>query len=237
MAEFAALDGSGHRLWTVTDPTLQAAIAEELSPTQALIADGHHRYAAYLRLQEELRESAAPPDTSPWDFGLAMIVDQHDHPLRVGPIHRSVAAMTMADLSEISADRGDDFRTAPDREAAFAEQAARANDRDRVGFVVSDGRAWALLETGRTSPVDAAVLHESLFPAWGIADEQIGYHHSLDQALHTTAQQPGVVVAVRPPSLAEVMASAAQGIRMPRKSTSFGPKPRMGVVMRDLRDA
>jgi len=236
VADFEALDGSEHRLWTVTDPTLQAAIAEELSPTQALIADGHHRYAAYLRLQEELREADAPPDTSPWDFGLAMIVDQHDHPLRVGPIHRSVAALTMSDLSEISADRGDDFRTAPDREAAFAEQAARANDRDRVGFVVSDGRAWAMLETGRTSPVDAAVLHESLLPAWGVADEQVGYHHSLDQALHTTARQPGVVVAVRPPSLAEVMASAAQGIRMPRKSTSFGPKPRMGVVMRDLRD-
>jgi len=236
VANFEALDGSQHRLWTVTDPTLQAAIAQELSPTQALIADGHHRYAAYLRLQEELREDDAPPDTSPWDFGLAMIVDQHDHPLRVGPIHRSVAALTMSDLSEISADRGDDFRTAPDREAAFAEQAARANDRDRVGFVVSDGRAWALLETGRTSPVDAAVLHESLLPALGVADEQGGYHHSLDQALHTTARQPGVVVAVRPPSLAEVMASAAQGIRMPRKSTSFGPKPRMGVVMRDLRD-
>lgn len=236
VADFEALDGSQHRLWTVTDPRLQAAIAQELSPTQALIADGHHRYAAYLRLQEELREADAPPDTSPWDFGLAMIVDQHDHPLRVGPIHRSVAALTMSDLSEISADRGDDFRTAPDREAAFAEQAARANDRDRVGFVVSDGRAWALLETGRTSPVDAAVLHESLLPAWGVADEQVGYHHSLDQALHTTARQPGVVVAVRPPSLAEVMASAAQGIRMPRKSTSFGPKPRMGVVMRDLRD-
>jgi uncharacterized protein (DUF1015 family) len=237
VADFAALDGSAHRLWTVTEPALQAAIAEELSGTQALIADGHHRYAAYLRLQQELRDADAPPDTSPWDFGLAMLVDQHDHPLRVGPIHRSVAAMTMSDLSEISAERGDDFRTTPDREAAFAEQVARASDPDRVGFVVSDGRAWALLETARSHPVDAAVLHEALLPAWAVAEEQIGYHHSLDQALHTTARQPGVVIAVRPPSLAEVMASAAQGIRMPRKSTSFGPKPRMGVVMRDLRDA
>ncbi len=32
------------------------------------------------------------------------------------------------------------------------------------------------------------------------------------------------------------MAAAGRGIRMPRKSTSFAPKPRMGVVMRDLRD-
>jgi 3-oxoacyl-(acyl-carrier-protein) synthase len=145
--------------------------------------------------------------------------------------------MTMSDLSEVCADRGDELRTVPDRESAFVEQAVRAVDRDRVGFVVSDGRAWALLETARTSTVDAAVLHEVLLPAWGVADEQVGYHHSLDQALHTTARQPGIVVAVHPPSLSDVMASAARGIRMPRKSTSFAPKPRMGVVMRDLRDA
>ena len=81
------------------------------------------------------------------------------------------------------------------------------------------------------------MLHEVLLPAWGVADEQVGYHHSLDQAVHTTARQPGIVVAVCPPTVAEVMATAAQGLRMPRKSTSFAPKPRMGVVMRDLRDA
>ena len=64
-------------------------------------------------------------------------------------------------------------------------------DRGPAAFVVSDGRAWAVLRTPRTSPVDAAVLHEVLLPAWGVADEQVGYHHSLDQALHTTARQPG----------------------------------------------
>jgi hypothetical protein len=146
----------------------------------------------------------------------------------------------MADLSEISADRGDDFATFPDREAAFAalghDTAEQAAD-DSAAFVVSDGRAWAVLRTKRTSPVDASVLHEVLLPAWGVAEEQIGYHHSLDQALHTTARQPGIVVAVHPPTVAQVMEAAAAGVRMPRKSTSFAPKPRMGVVMRDLHDA
>jgi len=237
VADFEALDGSAHRLWAVTEAALQTAIAAELADTLALIADGHHRYAAYLRLQAELRDANAPADTSPWDFGLAMLVDQHDHPLRVGPIHRSVGAVTMADLQEVSAERGDAFRTFPDREAVFAAQAARAGDRAQVGFVVSDGRAWALVETARTSPIDAAVLHEVLLPAWDVDDEQVGYHHSLDQALQTTARQPGVVVAVHPPTLSEVMETAARGVRMPRKSTSFAPTPRMGVVMRDLHDA
>ncbi len=236
VADFVALDGSEHRLWTVTDETCQKAIGAELAGTQALIADGHHRYAAYLRLQHELRAPDAPDGASPWDHGLAMLVDQRDHPLHVGPIHRSVSDLTMSDVSELSADRGDEFRSFPDREAAFAAQAAGIADAAQAGFVVSDGRAWALLQTPRTSPVDAAVLHDVLFPAWGVADEQIGYHHSLDQALHTTARQPGVVVAVHPPTVAEVMETAARGVRMPRKSTSFAPKPRMGVVMRDLHD-
>ena len=235
-AEFVALDGSRHRLWTITDGDLLAGISADLADTQALIADGHHRYAAYLRLQQELRDPDALPGSSPWDHGLALLVDQRDHALHIGPIHRSVGALTLADLHEVCSERGDELRRQPDREAAFAAQAA-ADDAEHAAFVISDGRVWALLRTPRTAPVDAAVLHEDLLPAWGVADEQIGYHHSLDQALHTTARQPGIVVAVHPPSVAEVMETAARGVRMPRKSTSFAPKPRMGVVMRDLHDA
>jgi len=92
------------------------------------------------------------------------------------------------------------------------------------------------LRTARTAPVDAAVLHQTLLPAWGVAEEQLGYHHSLDQALNNIARSPGLLVAVQPPTLAQVMDAAARGQRMPRKSTSFSPKPRMGVIMRDLRD-
>ena len=232
-----ALDGSEHRLWLITDEATQRAIAEELASSQALIADGHHRYAAYLRLQAELRSPEAPPDSSPWDHGLALLVDQHDHPLRVGPIHRSINALTMADVQEASVERGDEFRRMPDRETTSAKQVELADDGDRATFAVSDGRTWALLRTGRSSPVDAAVLHEVLLPAWGVADGQVGYHHSLEQALHTTARQPGIVVAVHPPTVDQVMQTAARGVRMPRKSTFFVFKSRMGIVMRDLTDA
>jgi uncharacterized protein (DUF1015 family) len=235
-AEFVALDGSRHRLWAITDADVLAGISADLAETQALIADGHHRYAAYLRLQHELRDPDAGAGSSPWDHGLALLVDQRDHALHIGPIHRSVGAVTMADLHEVCAERGDVLRRHPDREAAFAAQAAAADD-EHAAFVVSDGRAWAVLRTPRTAPVDAAVLHEVLLPAWGVADEQVGYHHSLDQAVQTISRQPGLVVAVAPPTLEQVMATATRGIRMPRKSTSFAPKPRMGVVMRDLRDA
>ena len=48
-------DGITHRLWAVTDPAVQAAIAADLATRTALIADGHHRYAAYRELQAEMR--------------------------------------------------------------------------------------------------------------------------------------------------------------------------------------
>ena len=236
LADFLALDGSAHRLWAITDAGCHTAIGEELAGGTALIADGHHRYAAYLALQEELRGAETPEDTSPWDYGLAMLVDQRGHALRVGPIHRSVAAMTMTDLEDLAEQRGDEVEVHADREAAFAALSGGV-DPAHVSFVVSDGHAWAVLRVKRTHEVDAGVLHETLLPAWHVAEEQVGYHHSLDQALHATTRAAGLVVAVRPPSLAEVMDFAARGVRMPRKSTSFSPKPRMGVVMRDLRDS
>jgi uncharacterized protein (DUF1015 family) len=238
LADFSAADGSHHRLWALTDATTLDRVAGELAPGQALIADGHHRYAAYLELQRELRGPASPPGSSPWDYGLAMLVDQNDYPLTVGPIHRSVSALTISDVQDLADERGDELVACPDRESAFTMAGAADPAADAVAqFVLSDGRAWAVLITRRGHPVDAAVLHEELLPAWNVSEEQIGYHHSIDQALQTTARQPGIVVAVHPPALDQVMATAAQGRRMPRKSTSFAPKPRMGLVLRDLRDA
>ncbi len=65
-------DGITHRLWAMTDPAEQAAVAADLAPRQALIADGHHRYAAYLELQA--RRRAAGDQAGPWDHGLALLV-------------------------------------------------------------------------------------------------------------------------------------------------------------------
>ena len=235
VADFTAGDDSHHVLWRVHDPGVLAELAAELAAGTALIADGHHRYAAYLALQHELRDPDAPRGASPWDHGLAMLVDQDDLPLTVGPIHRSVAALTMSDVLELAVAAGDKVRTCTDRESALTCLGGPPSP-DRSHFVVSDGRAWVVLTTERTHPVDAGVLHDRLLLTWNVSEEQVGYHHSLDQALHTITRQPGVVVAVRPPTMEQVMAEAARGTRMPRKSTSFSPKPRMGLVMRDLRD-
>ena len=105
-------DGVTHRLWRLGEPAEQAAIAADLAGRRALIADGHHRYAAYLELQAEMRASGL--GTGPWDYGLAFLVDQAAYPPRLGAIHRVLpglppdraaelakAAFTVHDLSLI----------------------------------------------------------------------------------------------------------------------------------------
>ena len=87
LSEARTRDGLRHRLWAITDPGELAAIAADLAPRTALIADGHHRYAAYLQVQERLR---AADGAGPWDLGLALLVDSDAYPPRVGAIHRVI---------------------------------------------------------------------------------------------------------------------------------------------------
>ncbi|MGW5636635.1 DUF1015 domain-containing protein [Streptomyces sp. NPDC003832] len=84
-------DGFRHRLWAVTAPDELAGIRSDLARHQALIADGHHRWATYRRLRAE------HPSPSPWDFGLVLLVDTARYPLRVRAIHRLLHGLPVAD--------------------------------------------------------------------------------------------------------------------------------------------
>src|SRR5262252_2714804 len=82
-------DGITHRLWRLGDPGEQAAIAADLSGRRALIADGHHRYAAGL-------------GTGPWDYGLAFLVDSAAYPPRLGAIHRVLPGLPPDRAAELA---------------------------------------------------------------------------------------------------------------------------------------
>ena len=68
------------------------------------------------------------------------------------------------------------------------------------------------------------------------SEDRLGYHHTVEQTVRNADQDDGVAVLLHPTTVAEVMEVARAGKIMPRKSTSFGPKPRMGVVMRAFAD-
>jgi uncharacterized protein (DUF1015 family) len=219
-------DGAAHRLWRIDDPETTAEIDRRLSDHQALIADGHHRYATYLRLQAA-HQADGP---GPWDRGLALLIDQSTCPVQLGPIHRSVSDLR---LDALTAPAGFSISSAGD------VVAGEPLTPERGEFALTDGRQQVLLaHVGpRDSSVsDAELLHSQILPAWSVGEDQIGYHHSVDQARRSARHSGGIAIIMHPASVAEVMDVARAGKVMPRKSTSFGPKPRTGLVMRIFAD-
>jgi uncharacterized protein (DUF1015 family) len=237
-------DGITHRLWAVTDPAAQAAVAADLATRTALIADGHHRYAAYRELQAEMR--AAGAGDGPWDYGLAFLVDADAYPLLLGPIHRVLPGLDPAEAARRAAAA---FTVTPvSGDVAFGRLAAAGETGAAFLLAGRDG-CWLLTEpdprqlaaampagsSPRWQALDASVMRELLLrQLWSIKDNEhdVLISHDAAEAVRMAADAGGTAVICNPMPLAAVMDIAAHGEQVPRKSTSFGPKPRTGLVLR-----
>ena len=237
-------DGVTHRLWAVTDPADHAAVAADLVGRHALIADGHHRYATYRERQRLRREADG---AGPWDRGLALLVDSTDYGPQVHAIHRVLPGLTLdealtriGELATIDdgvavAAPGDDGAAAFTAVVTDGTRAVRVTDTDGAlkQAATRDGEAAALAD------LDVTVLHRGLVESvWGLADDvdTVGYAHSVDEAVAEARASGGLAVLLRATPVDAVAAVAAEGARMPRKSTLFTPKPASGLVMRRLVD-
>jgi uncharacterized protein (DUF1015 family) len=215
-----------HRIWAVRDTATLGVIAGELASSRALIADGHHRYAAYLRLQRRL--AGAPDTRRPTDFGLAMLVDQGATPLFLGPIHRTLAGTSLDDLIDAARDLGLRCREQSQEKAVGALSTTR--------LAATDGERWAVvtLDVGADEAA-VEVLHRRIVPALPHGPTTIAYHHSVEEALGR-AKPDDIAVLMPAPSVDLVIRVAEADRLLPEKATSFQPKPSLGVLIRSLRD-
>jgi len=309
LAETETEDGVRHRLWAITDADELASVDADLRPRQALIADGHHRYATYLALQREHHVSVtsdAPTATSlestaagapmtdvtpreagetvrpveaaspgepaqattsaspveptgavtpmgsvepgPWDFGLALLVDSSAYPPDLKAIHRVIPELP---LEEALAKARGSWQVHD--HADLAEGLAALEETSGPAYLLSAGGSAHLLtdpdpdqlehampseRSAGWRALNTSVLAEFLLPkVWGMRDDERSVrvvHHDPEAAVRLARRLGGTAVLLRPLVVDEVLAVAAQGERVPRKSTSFGPKPRTGLLLRML---
>jgi uncharacterized protein (DUF1015 family) len=243
-------DGLRHRLWAVTSEDDLETIAADLAPRQALIADGHHRYAAYRRLQERRRLAGDGP--GPWDYGLALLVDSRRYPPHIGAIHRVIPSLDVKRAAELASGAFsvrpiasgstdvlaamDELRKASETGPAFV----LAGDQDAYLLTDPDpAQAAAAMPDGSSAPwraLPAAVMQELLLTrVWALSDDENSVrvvHHDAAEAVRAARGADGTAVLCVPMSPGDVYAVAARGEKVPRKSTSFAPKPRTGLVLR-----
>jgi uncharacterized protein (DUF1015 family) len=241
-------DGVTHRLWRITDLSLVNRLTDALRETGAVIADGHHRFAAARA------NAAAEPPQPGSDAVLALVTPMGPGGLRVDPIHRVVPDLRM-DAAVRRASAGFSVEEISARGRGDVVSIAREwlGTSGPAEFLVTDGHRLARVcrpsadltdSVPREAPaawreLDVVLAHHGLLERlWNRSDdpEAVLIAHTLEEALTTATERAGVAVLLRPPSPDAVAAVARAGARMPRKSTLFVPKPRTGLVLRPLAD-
>jgi uncharacterized protein (DUF1015 family) len=248
------------RVWIITDPAILDAIQAEMALMRNLIiADGHHRYSTGLTYRDQQR--AVHPDAPPnaaFNFVQATLVSMNDPGLVVLPTHREICNFTATSPAEIlrRADEHFTLSAAPDLNACLetmnADPAGRAfgfYGGPEVGFHVLTLRhgdlAYTLIGDDHSrdwKSLSVSILHRILLeqiagvPVEGIEDKSmVRYHRDPQLAVDNVTQGKGnFVFFVSATRMDQIKAVAAQGEKMPQKSTDFYPKVISGLSMLPL---
>ena len=251
IAESTTDDGVEHRLWAITAASVLADIAADLLPRRAVIADGHHRYANFRQHQAD--RHAAGDGPGPWDFGLAFLVDATAFGPQVHPIHRVIPGLAPQDAADRAADAWTVQPVDGGAEGARAGLAAAGKAGPAFAIGGPDGW-WVLTEpaplllegalprhhSAAWRALDVTVAHLGLIHGtWGLTDDEttVWYRHDATAAEQAAGESGGTALLLNPTPAEAVIAVAAAGERMPRKSTFFTPKPATGMVLRTFADA
>jgi uncharacterized protein (DUF1015 family) len=225
-------DGAGveHTVWVVDDPEVCAAIADAVAAQPVVIADGHHRYEtslAYRREREEAEGQAGDAAAT-----LAYVVELVEDELTVRAIHRLISGLPEGIDLVGELDPWFEVVGASPPGTPLTTAMAEAGALCAVtpgGDVLLRPRPDALADA---ADLDSARLDVALAT---LPEHTLRFQHGVDNVHAAVASgdaQFGVLL--RPATVAQIEANAHSGERMPPKTTFFHPKPKTGLVFRDL---
>jgi uncharacterized protein (DUF1015 family) len=218
--EYVDHAGQQHRVWAIRDSHQHLLLDSALADARLLVADGHHRYAAYVVLQTR---DADPRHRS----GLVMVIDHDETPMFLGAIHRLLHGVGLQDLAQAARAAGAEVQLIDEPRAVTA----LAPDT----LVLTDGVGWATVHlevpAGRAA---VQLIGDVLLARLARRPTKVVYAHSVAHALAQV--RPGRIVAALLPAvdLDLVVEVASAGGLLPEKATSFQPKPNLGSFIRLL---
>jgi uncharacterized protein (DUF1015 family) len=232
LADFVDETGTRHTVWTIDDPTTQAAISTAVASQPVVIADGHHRYETSLTYSQERATTDAGNDPGLAGSTLAYVVELVEDELTVRAIHRLLNGLPAGfDLVEALTPWFEPIGAPP----AGVPVTTAMDDAGALCAVLPDREV--LLRPRPDALADARDLDSSRLDV-GLAalpPHELTFQHgpeNVRQAVQSGQAQAGVLL--RPASVAQIDATAHGGERMPPKTTFFHPKLKTGLVFRSL---
>ncbi|MFQ5743240.1 MAG: DUF1015 family protein [Acidobacteriota bacterium] len=256
----AAVDEAGisNELWRWSDAARLEALVKALRTSEAIIADGHHRYTAALHSWQQ--RGARPEDPAGWV--MAALVSMATPGLTVLPIHRLVRQAI--DPQQLSRLCGDIFQIdklveeSDERGAVAAAEAALERHAHDHAFVLVQRHGAGLRADAFHAPagsledaewpasvpavwrrLDVAVLRSLVLEPWlGRALEaqreesgELSFSNRAGEAVGAVANgRRGAAVLLSPLDLGELRRVVQAGEVLPSKSTNFHPKAISGLT-------
>lgn len=240
-----------HKLWVVNDPLSIAAICDDFVDRKLYIADGHHRYETALQYRDLCRaQHLYNPDS---DDVMMFLADMADEGLVVFPTHRVVRDLADFDPAALLAASAAYFDIVPLQEATLSDALCKQQEAGKKAFVFYTEEAAHLLSLKDPSVMaevipgmsedyrmlDVSILHSLVLEKLLHIDKEnmanqknLVYTRSVEEAkamVQTGAANCAFFL--NPTQVGEIGAVAANGEKMPQKSTYFYPKLTTGLVM------
>lgn len=234
----AALNGSRHLLWEITDDSLIRKITKMMSGLRLLILDGHHRYTAANLMREK----------DGIEYTMMMLMEGGDRALLLLPWHRAVKLHVHDLESKIRENFSIEWQGDNNGEEFYSTLRLRSSEYD-VKLGMYDGEKFYVLRANEkrvqelsgkrreTVGLDLIVLHEWIInPLVKKPEEDISFNASPPEAIaRVESGEFDVAFLLNPFSIKDVERKAfIERKNFPQKSTLFLPKVAEGIVMRRI---
>ena len=224
-------DGVVHETWPITDPDRISAIRAAVESAPVLIADGHHRFETALNYRAERQQAG---ETSGDVNGvMALVVELTEEQLTVQAIHRLIVGLPPS--FDLPAALDEWFDVTP-TEPVDRSILGRMQDAGALAVLTPTqaflARPREKVMEAATHDLDSSRLDVALT---ALPAHQLVYQHGWEHCAAAVASgTASAAVLLRPASVDQIAAISHGGVRMPPKTTFFWPKPRTGMVIREL---
>lgn len=231
----ADFDGVKNTVRRVCDPEAIAAVSGAMAEKKLLIADGHHRYETSINYRN-LRGGAGGSK-----YVMMFLCAAENEGLVVEPTHRVIRNFGEKAAAALPDALKKHFRCteAPPRGGGGlrGEEVMFVGGRGKKALVFSPPEGWRGYKSMGVFTLRDAVVEKIIKGEMKLGEPDFYFTKSREEVLDIAEADAGAACFIMPkPRIADIMAAAEDGVRMPQKTTYFYPKILSGFVMNPLWD-
>ncbi len=255
--EYTDDDNVTHRMWIVTDEAVINDICKDFDDRKLFIADGHHRYETALNYRNYCRDNGISKEGDAQDYQMIFLMDMGHSGLVVFPTHRIIRDLQEFDgdsvlqkckqyfditqIDDVNKCEGELAKLYDNGEKAFGFYfdskcyILKFNCKDKLAKIFPDISA-------ELAELDVTILHTLILERlMGIDKENMAnqinltYTKKFEEAISSVDNKSAQATFIlNPTRVTQIRDVAANGEKMPQKSTYFYPKMITGMVMNEL---